>query len=141
MNTGHTLLTLAAARDSEAMKYPRESVAYLATPYTKYPHGLERAFADACRITAQLTQCHIKVYSPIVHCHSLCLYSDLDPLDYSIWKPINMAMLSICDPLIVAHMEGWDKSEGIADEVKVFEQLGKRIYDLDPECFTMVQRR
>ena len=135
------LFTLAAARESNANKYPRESVAYLASPYTHYPHGPERAFAEACRIAAQLIQCHLKVYSPIVHSHALCLYSDLDPLDHKIWKPINDAMLSICEVLIVAHMEGWKESVGMKHEIEVFERSGKRIYDLDPECFTMVQRK
>jgi len=138
--TGRTLFTVAAARESNDMKYPREAVAYVATPYTKFPHGQERAFVEAARITSELLHCGLKVYSPIVHCHALCLYSNLDPLDYKLWQPLNDAMLSLCDVLIVAHMEGWKESVGVKHEIETFERAGKKIFDLNPDSFVMVQR-
>ena len=35
---------------------------YLATPYSKFPHGIQVAFEEACRLAARLLTKGIKVY-------------------------------------------------------------------------------
>lgn len=115
-------------------------LAYLATPYTRYPAGIERAFTDAAKLAARLLHAGVKVYSPIAHTHPLAVYGDLDPLDHSIWLPFDEAMMAKADVLIVARMEGWAASKGIAHEIQYFADRHKPIFDLDPVTLTMTRR-
>jgi hypothetical protein len=116
------------------------TLAYLATPYSKWALGLEDAFIQAAKLAARLLTSGIKVYSPIAHTHPLAIYGNLDPLDHSIWLPFDEAMMTAAATLIVAHMDGWDTSRGIAHEIAFFERTEKPIFDLDPLSLTMVQR-
>lgn len=116
-------------------------LAYLATPFTDYPKGHWAAYADASKIGGRLILSGIKVYSPIAHTWGLAKFSGIDPCDHSIWLPFDEAMMTVCDTLIVAHMESWDKSYGISCEVEFFEKASKPIYDLDPESMMMVRRQ
>ena len=115
-------------------------LAYLATPYSKYPGGIREAFEEACRITARLLLAGAKVYSPIAHTHPIATIGGLDPLDHSIWMPFDEAMMRVCDVLIVVHLESWETSKGIAMEVEYFEKAGKPIFDMDPETLVMTRR-
>lgn len=117
------------------------ALAYLATPYTKYPHGPHIAFRHACKIAARLVQSGVNVYSPIAHTHPIAVHGGLDILDLTIWLPFDELMMSRCDTLIVAHMEGWQESKGIAHEIKFFLDAGKPIFDLDPQTLSMVRRQ
>src|SRR5262249_57300939 len=110
--------------------------------YSRYPHGIERAFIDAAKIAARLLRAEIRVYSPIVHCHPLAVHGGIDPLDHSIWLPFNEPMLIVSDLLLVAHMDGWRESIGVGDDIKFFEEARKPIFDLiDPEAIMMVRRQ
>lgn len=114
---------------------------YLATPYTKYMGGdIERAFIDAAKLAAELLASGLRVYSPIAHTHPLAIHGNLDPLDHSIWLPFDEAMMDAADCLIVAHMDGWEVSYGIAHEVEFFRKAGKPIFDLDPVTMEMTKR-
>ena len=117
------------------------SLCYLATPYSKYKGGdLNAAFKDAAKLAAELLAVGIKVYSPIAHTHPLALFSDLDPLDHSIWLPFDEAMMTAADALVVAHMDGWAESYGIAHEVKFFDDQRKPIFDLNPSTGEVTKR-
>lgn len=105
---------------------------YLATPYTKYPHGIERAFEDACRLCGELLRRGVTSYSPIAHTHPVAMNSGLDPLDHSIWLPFDRIRMDKADAILVATMAGWSESFGIAHEIDVFEEAGKPVYYLDP---------
>jgi hypothetical protein len=118
-----------------------EGLAYLATPYTRYTGGIEAAFKDAAKLAARLLCTGLKVYSPICHTHPIAIYGALDALDHSIWLPFDEDMMEVSATLIVAHMDGWDESRGVAHEIKFFENAGKPIFDLDPATLNMVQRR
>lgn len=116
------------------------TLAYLATPYSRYPAGIEAAFQDAAALAARLLRAGILVYSPIAHTHPLAMYGLLDPLDH-IWLPFDELMMARCDTLIVAHMEGWRGSKGIAREIEFFKRAGKPIFDLpDITTCTLVRR-
>jgi len=116
------------------------NLAYLATPYTKYHKGIDAAFEDAAKLAARLLCTGIKVYSPIAHTHPLAIHGGLDPLDHSIWMPFDKAMMERSDVLIVAHMEGWQDSFGVAQEIEIFTRAGKPVYDLDPASLRMTRR-
>ena len=116
------------------------SLAYLATPYSKWKLGPEAAFIEASKLAARLLVSGVKVYSPIAHTHPLAYYGGLDLLDLSIWLPFDEAMMERCDVLIVAHMDGWQESKGIAHEIEFFKRAEKPIFDLDPETLVMTKR-
>lgn len=119
-----------------------DPLCYLATPYSKYEGGdLDLAFRDAARLAAELLKVGIKVYSPIAHTHPLAVYGDVDPMDHDIWLPFDEAMMKASDVLIVAHMNGWQESRGIAHEIEFFDKADKPIFDLDPRSLTMSRRR
>lgn len=113
---------------------------YLASPYSKYPGGLERAFIEASRIAGKLIEKGMRVYSPIAHCHPISMYAGLDPLNLPLWLDVDEAMMAKADALIVAHMTGWQESSGIAHEVAFFEKAGKPIYDLVLPGLEMARR-
>ncbi len=115
-------------------------LACLATPYACYPHGTVAAWQAACRLAGRLIKAGQNVYSPIAHTHCIARYGGIDALDHDIWMPFDQAMMDRCDVLIVARMDGWDQSKGIAMEIAAFEKAGKPIFDLDPRTLTMTRR-
>ena len=100
---------------------------YLATPYSKYPAGIEAAFVVACQQTALLIRAGIPVYSPIAHTHPVAINGDLDPLDHEIWIPADMPLMRSALGLIVCKMETWDSSKGIGIEIVEFKKAGKPV--------------
>lgn len=112
---------------------------YLSTPYTLYPHGLERAFIDACILAARLIEKNIKCYSPIAHIHPIAHYGDLDALNHTMWIEYDYAMLSKSDAVVVGRMEGWDKSAGVAEEVEIAKALQKPIFHIEPDTLKLTE--
>ena len=106
---------------------------YLATPYSKYPAGLEAAFVDASKLAGRLLQVGVRVYSPIAHTHPIALYAKIDPLNHSIWLPFDEAVMQAAEAILVARMPTWENSRGIAHEIEFFKARGKPIFYLDPE--------
>lgn len=119
-------------------------LAYLATPYSRYPGGVREAFEEACRITAKLWLAGTKVVSPIVHFHSVKTIGAVSfpshEEDHAFWLQADEAMMRVCDVLIIAHLETWEVSKGIAMEVDYFAKAGRPIFDLDPETLVMTKR-
>lgn len=109
----------------------RFDLVYTATPYSRYPEGIQRAFERASEIAADLLRLGVKVYSPIAHTHPIAVYGRLNPLDHDIWLPFDAAMMGKADAMIVAMMAGWETSQGIAHEIKVFENAGKPIFYIE----------
>lgn len=105
---------------------------YLASPYSKYPKGLERAYCKICRIAGRLLVNGVTVYSPIAHTHGIASHAYLDPYDYNIWLPFDGAMMRACDAMVVALMQEWQTSYGVAHEMDVFNEAHKPIFALDP---------
>jgi uncharacterized protein DUF1937 len=135
--TVRTTLAWPFARPTGGAHEPRRA-RILGEP--KYPHGIEAAFRDVCKLAASLLLAGIKCYSPIAHTHPIAKYGNLNPRDHSIWLPFDGAMMRVADVLLVAHMDGWGESVGIAHEIKFFTDAKKPIYDLDPESHTMIRR-
>jgi hypothetical protein len=108
------------------------SLVYLASPYASFPAGPELAFKDAAALNARLLKAGIRSFSPIVHGHPIAHLGGIDPLDHSIWLPFDEAMMHAAQALVIAEMEGWQASKGIAHEMEVFQRLGKPFYFIDP---------
>jgi hypothetical protein len=118
---------------------PTSQLAYLATPYTKYVAGRDAA-QEAARNAARLLLSGVTVHAPVPLGHMMAKHGALNPSDLAIWIPFNQATLERCDTLIVAHMDGWLASEGIAHEVMWFAMARRPIFDLDPRTLHMVRR-
>lgn len=108
---------------------------YTATPYSKYPAGIEAAFQDAASLVGELLRQGLCVYSPIAHTHPVAVYGGIDPLDLSIWLPFDATMMAKSDALIVAMMQGWEASSGIRHEIEEFVIAGKPVFFLNVETF------
>jgi len=124
-----------------SVRYGRACLAYLATPYSKYPDGPQTAFVHACKLAGRLLRAGVKLYSPIAHTHPIASYANIDLLDLSIWLPFDEAMMRACDVLIVAQLPTWQTSIGIAHEVAFFTRAEKPIFNLEPETLRMARRR
>lgn len=110
----------------------RHKLVYLGTPYTKYPHGIDAAFEDACELSGRLLERGVKVYSPIAHTHPIAIHAGLDPLDHKIWLPFDAAMMEAADAMCIGGLDTWRESYGVKHEVGAFLGAGKPIYYLDP---------
>ncbi len=113
---------------------------YVGTPYSLYEDGLENAFVEAAKVTAELLRRGIPVFSPITHSHPIARYGNIDPLDHKIWLALDEHMMRAADALLVIKMPGWEESYGIKHEVAFFEAAHKMIYyyswpDLRMETF------
>lgn len=116
------------------------SLCYLATPYSKFPHGVEVAFREAAVLTAALVKGGIKVYSPIVHSHPLHVHGGIDELDHVFWLTFDEAFMRVSEALIVAEMDGWRDSEGVTYEIGWFLKRKKPILFLDPKTLHIEDR-
>lgn len=105
---------------------------YLATPYSKYPGGLQAAFDMACEQTALLVKAGIPVFSPIAHTHPVAMIAGMDPLDHTIWLPCDQPMMDAASGIIMVRAESWEKSYGMKVELETFTAAGKRVVWMDP---------
>ena len=101
---------------------------YVASPYTKYPGGIEDAFQGACRCAAWLIAQGLSVFSPIAHTHSVAILGGLDPLNHEIWLPADTPLMRAATGLVVAMMPGWRDSFGVRFEIDEFDSAGKPIF-------------
>jgi hypothetical protein len=107
-------------------------IVYLASPYSKYTQGLDKAFEDISNIAGRMVQSGVSVYSPIAHTHPLAKYGNLDPLDHTLWLKFDEAMMRVSNALVIATMPGWRNSTGIEYEIAFFREKGKAAYTVDP---------
>lgn len=101
---------------------------YLASPYSKYPGGIEAAFKEICIVAGKFIEAGVRVYSPIAHTHPIAVYSEMDPMDHDIWIPADAPFMELACGLIIVMMETWDESRGIEIENDAFVRAGKPIY-------------
>lgn len=102
---------------------------YLATSYSKHPEGLQAAFEMAVRAAGVLSKAGVPVFSPIAHTHPIAMLCNMDPLDHTIWLPVDQPLIDAAHGIIVLRDGGWEESYGIAHERKCFMAAGK------PELF------
>jgi hypothetical protein len=95
---------------------------YVASPYSKYPLGIEEAFMTVSGLTASLIEKGVKAYSPIAHTHPIAIHGCLDPLNHDFWLPFDQTMIDLSDALVVCTMEGWQHSKGVRYEINEFRK-------------------
>ncbi len=105
---------------------------YLATPYSRYPHGKEMANHVACEVAARCFKAGILVFAPIPATHAIATIGGLDG-SFDTWEQFDVAMMSAADGLIVVKMEGWDRSDGIAREIQWCHEHGKPVIFMEED--------
>jgi len=105
---------------------------YLATPYSKYPGGIDWAYRLACEQAAWLIKQGVPVFSPIAHSHGIADHGGINPFDHGVWLPADKPMMAAASALIVVKAPGWKESLGIAYEIKEFKSEGKPIWWMLP---------
>ncbi|MCW2242253.1 DUF1937 family protein [Azospirillum canadense] len=105
---------------------------YLATPYSLYAGGIDAAFRAACEQAAILLRSGIAVLSPIAHSHPISIHGGIDPLSHAIWLKADAPFMAAANGLIVCKLPGWTESYGVAEEIKAFEAMGKRVHYMQP---------
>lgn len=91
---------------------------YLASPYSKYEHGIRQAYVEICRQAALLVRAGVKIYCPIAHTHPIAVHGEIDPLAHEIWLPLDEPFIKNASGLIVCQMQGWQESYGIKVEMQ-----------------------
>lgn len=104
---------------------------YLASPYSKYPHGIEAAFRIAVEARGLLLKAGVPSFSPIIHGHPVAVMCDMDPFDHSIWLPSEEPILHGASGLIMLRAESWGLSYGMEVERKYFFDAHKPIVWMD----------
>jgi hypothetical protein len=111
---------------------------YLATPFTSFDKEQKfklieehSRYVEASRITISLIKQGYNIYSPIVYAYSMATTNNL-PTDWKYWSNFLEVILPKCDILWVAKMEGWDKSTGVQEEIRLARNLGKPVTIIDP---------
>ena len=113
------------------------SLVYLATNYSKFPGGIQKAFEEASKLAARLIVNHIKIFSPIAHTHPIAMYGEVNPYDHSIWLELDESMMRASQALLVAEFEGWKESYGVDQEIKIFTRDGKPIHYINPNSLAI----
>ena len=97
---------------------------YLASPYSNPDTAIRnRNYMKISYVAAKMVANGDSVYSPITYGHHLLAFHEL-PTDWEFWKKFCLDFLVKCDKLIVCKMEGWDKSVGVAEEIKFAKENG-----------------
>ena len=96
---------------------------YLASPYSHPDANVRHArYEAACQKAAEMMRDGRLVYSPIVHSHPL---GELGlPGDWPFWAEHNRRMLGVCSGLVVLQLSGWERSRGVAEEIRIAETIG-----------------
>ena len=109
---------------------------YMATPYSKHPHGMERAYVDACKAAADIVRLGVPVFSPIAHSHAVAVCGGMAQECHDTWLSQDMAFMSQAQGMFVLMLEGWEESYGVQWEIEWMEARGKPVYYLRPEHIT-----
>ena len=110
-------------------------IIYLAGPYTHdlYDVRVHRYFMLS-EISAYLMEVGYIVFSPISHSHIISTYLD-NSCDGSFWLLQDLPFLLISDMVVVAKMDGWQKSDGIKKEKKIANKFEIPVHYINPFTF------
>jgi len=106
---------------------------YLASPYSsKKPGVQEMRYNSVVDIAAKLFSQGIFTISPIILGHPMASKLAISG-DFETWEALDRELLARCDTLLIIKLFGWEKSKGIAQEIKIAKELGKEILELRPD--------
>jgi hypothetical protein len=100
----------------------------IATPYTKYPYGHERAFELAVAARAAFTRAAIPSFSPIIHSHHVAYRHGIDPTDVNLWLAVEAPIREMAAGMLFVEGAGHSDSTGMAHEEREFNDAKKPVY-------------
>lgn len=106
---------------------------YLASPYT-HPSALvrEQRYLDLRDYAGPLMAIGYYVYAPILNTHPIAGRYGL-PMEFEWWEGFNRAFIERSAGVVVADMDGWRESRGVAHEIALARELGLPTYLLTRE--------
>ena len=119
------------------MKLTDLKYAYLSTPYRKHPKGIFGAYIEACKVAAKLDLAGINFYAPVVDTHGIAVHGGINAKDHSFWLQRDFKRAEYCDAMLIAEMDGWQESFGIAEEAKFFRSKRRPIINIDPHSLAI----
>jgi hypothetical protein len=96
---------------------------YVASPYTHKEAEVRHTRYELVRdYTAKMMQAGKPAYSPIAYCHDIAIRHKM-PTDALFWEKFNTAFIRVSSEVHIFRVTGWDRSTGVAMEIKLAEQL------------------
>lgn len=96
---------------------------YLASPYSHPdPKVQHQRFLKVCAIAGGLMAKGEIVFSPIAHSHSIACQSEL-PGNWEFWETFDLEFIIRSSKVVVAMMDGWRESKGVAAEIAIAAEL------------------
>lgn len=115
------------------------SFIYLASPYTNPDDGSDKAyrhrrFIEACTAAARLMSRGLVIFSPIAHSHPISdhLASSISN-SHAFWLEQDFSFLARCERLMVLRLYQWQRSYGVAQEMKFATDHSIPIEYVDPD--------
>lgn len=101
---------------------------YLASPYT-HPSALvrEQRYLDLRDYAGPLMAMGYYVYAPILNTHPIAIMYSL-PMEFEWWEGFNRAFIERSAGVIVADIDGWRESRGVAHEIALGRELGLGVW-------------
>jgi hypothetical protein len=117
----------------EELRLPPGQFWYLASPYSKR-RDLDAAAMEVIDISTDLEQLSVANFAPIPTLHDVARTAGIDPRDDQFWKEVLEPWLRKAHGCLVAMMDGWDRSNGVTHERRVFTAFDRPVLYL-PENF------
>lgn len=113
---------------------------YLASPLThENKNVMEDRFNQICNIACYLIDdWKLNIFSPIAHSWPIQKYAPLNT-SFEYWEQYCYLMVSKCDRVIVAMMDGWKESVGVKAEIDYAKSIGVYVNYFDPLTLEIFQ--
>jgi hypothetical protein len=115
----------------ESLEEGGRSILYLAGPYSHPdPDIREERYARITAVAAQLISKGRIVFSPLTMTHPIdrLLAGHSETLGSEYWVKFDESFMEFCSEIVVVMIDGWDKSSGVAREVKFFRDRGRPVH-------------
>jgi hypothetical protein len=108
---------------------------YLATPYSKWVHGLDDANTVAQKLAARLLLLRLPIYCPIAHTHGIAMHTkdEVDARDHGFWMAADKPLFDAACGLLIADLPGWKESKGVQMEIEWCKEQKKPYWLLNPK--------
>jgi hypothetical protein len=103
-------------------------IAYLASPYFKWPGGFQDAYEEVRRYASKLLEMGVRTFVPICHTHGITVPPGADYADSEFWLDLDSPFFGVCKALIIADMDGWSDSVGVLCEIEWAHKAGMPIF-------------
>jgi hypothetical protein len=111
--------------------HPKGGFLYLASPFRGYLPNLYKPYEISREAQGALWKMNVNVFSPIACFYPTAQWEEVDLIDHEWWMNHDRPYMQAARGCIVLKVDGWDTSEGIAEEIAFFEKRNSNIYSLE----------